>query len=314
MESKFIIILPFIAMFVSGCTQVESGNGLVIQNIEPDLPQAFSGEEVTFFARIKNTGSVTATNAHAELLGIDQDWYNEGVQIGKGPWVNGKKLPEEEKCSYTGGFSLKPPDPFYGTEGASFTCSWKYLAPELPPTTTITYNPTVRVYYAYQSQTVKSVTIVPKDQLRLLQDSGQPLPSDVKSQSRSPVSIDVETPGPVRTSFNNVEFPLRIRINNINSGTVCYPNTAEACKKQNINWNKIKLTIDLPDTMRLLDCDQEIVLDLFRGQSNSITCKVLATNIVADFPTTSTIIAIGDYMYLIDKSTSVSVSGSQQLP
>jgi hypothetical protein len=270
---------------------------------------------VTFFARIKNTGSQAASSVHAELLGIDQDWYNSGQPVGGGPWLNREKLPEEEHCRYTtNGFSLLPPNPQFGTEGASRACSWKYIAPPLPPTTTLTYTPTVRVYYAYRTDVVRLITIVPRDQLRLLQDSGRELPGEITSQSRSPVQMTVETPGPIRASSASVEFPLRITVDNRDGGIACYPATTDSCKRTNTNWNKVAVTVRLPAALELADCDMTTVLDLVQGRSNSFTCTVRASGINLDIPNQATATVTADYMYLTDKSTSIRVSGSQQLP
>ena len=311
---QLYLILPAIVIFISGCTYIETGNGLVIQNIEPDISESFSGEVVTFFVRIKNTGSQTASDVHAELLGLDQDWYNEGIPVGDGPWAQGEKLPEEVECRYiSGGSTLIPPDPMYGTEGQGFTCSWKYIAPHIPTSTHVTYNPSARVYYKYQSETVKLVNILPREELRRLQDSGNPLPMETISQSRSPVNINVEAPGPIRTSQTTITFPLRISLNNVDSGIVCYPNTIDSCKGKNINWNKIRILLDLPSNMQVTECSDEMVLDLFQGKSNEITCSVVASGIDMSMPNQATIRVTGDYVYMLDKSTSITVSGKQSI-
>lgn len=308
MRPELHAFLAIVIVFVSGCTTIESGNGIAIQDFGPDLPDAISGEEVSFLARVKNTGSQTASKVYADLLGISSDWHGE--QVGNGPRDNGEKLPEEEECRYTNGFSLLPPDPQYGTEGSSHICTWKYLAPQLPQGASLTYSPILRVYYAYQSETVKLVNILSRNQLRSVQDSGGALPSETVSQSRSPIKLDVETPGPVRASHDTVDFQIKITLTNLDSGTACYPNSIEECRGGNANWNRIKISIKTPPSMSASDCG-DIILDLFKGMSNSITCTITAGGIDLGIPNQVTITVTADYMYIIDKQASISVSSGQ---
>ncbi len=308
-EAAFLVSIVFL---ISGCTTTQTGAGLIIEGFGPDLPEVFSGEEVTFSGRIRNTGSLTATNVRATLLGLN-DWYGAGRPIGKGGWIGTEKLPEEEECAYTSsGASLLPPNPQFSTAGGNMVCSWKYFAPSIPEGT-LAYNPTMRVFYNYRSETVKLISILPRGEMIRLQQSGRPLPGETKSISMSPVRIDIETPSIIRASGDSVEFQLRVTINNIDRGIACYPDSLESCKNTNDNWNRIKISLAMPDGITLSDCQEHMVLDLFHGTSNSVVCRAVASGISMDTPKQHTISVSGEYLYMLDMSAEITVKSSHSL-
>lgn len=283
-----LLILPLmLIVFVSGCTTItpiiNSGTGLVITDFEPEFPEVYSTERIKFTTRIQNTGSLPALNIQEEIVGIE-DWDLVSV--------------DQLECEH--GFGLIPADSVTGTVGETKLCSWTYIAPNVPDRLSVTYKPVARVYYNYLSNTVSSVSIVPRNELRRLQNAGQSLPIDTQSSTPGPVRIDITTE-PVLSFEPSITFPLKITINNVDSGIACRSNC-----KDSANWNKVKLIFDLGGSMRLMDCN-DMELSLYKGKTNSVTCKVEAFNIPDNSIDKRTIKVSAEYDYLIEMSTEVTV-------
>ena len=200
-----VFLLSVVAvLLVSGCTQAGTGNGVKVLDFGPDLSKVYPGEVVNFNLRFQNTGSLNAGGVFAELLGLDEDWYDSGLgDIGGGPWEGGEKLPNEKECRYTEGVhkTLLAPNPQYGTPGETQSCSWTYKAPgedKVSRDMDRTYPITARVYYDYRTEVVKLVPFLSKEEVLKLRDRGATIQlSDVSSTS-SPVSISLETDSPIR--------------------------------------------------------------------------------------------------------------------
>jgi hypothetical protein len=307
MLNKFLGLSIILTILVSGCigtqTSVTTGNGIIIEEFEPEFSQVYSEEPVYFRLKMKNIGSVKAESVHAELLGIDKDW-NQGEEM----------LPIEKECQHTGeGFSLLPPTPDIGVEGESHVCTWKYTAPTLPQGLSMTYAPTARVFYKYNSEVIKSITIVPRAQWKILKDQGKPLPTETMSSTNAPISLDIETHGPIPSWSETVTFPLAIKIDNIGGGIVCSGNPSNGCKLTNENWNKLKLKI-IPKTagVTVSNCNKYVQklgeISLWKGRSNTITCKITVTGLKTTSSTQVLINVHAEYTYLIDEATSITVT------
>jgi len=298
MESKTnymrrLLLLPLILIVLtSGCTIdpgpiQATGPGVVVKNFVPDFPEVSSTEEVSFIALIQNTGSNRAEYVKAEILGLEE-WE-----------LVGYKYPE---CA--SGFDLIQADAHVGTSGEIKTCSWVYEAPQLPPDISLVYEPVLRVYYNYMSNTVSSISIVPRNELRRLQNSGQSLPVDVKSSTSGPLTISIQTE-PILSFEPRATFPVTITVANNEGGIACY---LPDCTK-NTNWNKVLLNFDLDPMMSLVDCS-DMELTLYKGKSNSITCKVEVFDIPEDTISKRTISVTATYDYMIEKSAEVKVKSS----
>jgi len=329
---KTIVVLFLILPFLSGCvvpslpffdgspfdSNTQSGSGVVIEHFGPDNSRVYTGEEVEFRLKVKNTGSVRVDNGFAELLGIDQVWVGgSGTESGGDREV----FPVEQRCRYTSkGIKLLPPDPDTGTRGGEETCTWRYVAPEVKTGLETTYNPKVRFFYDYHSSTVESVTLVPKEDMVNIQNKGESLPAETVSRSSSPISIEVKTSSPIRMYQEKVDFPVVITVKNIGGGTVC--SDIEHCKKawtENVwaekeGWYKLNINIDVADME--INCGKETggqeLITLVGASPQTISCKVSAAKPETGF-VQKNIKVTADYGYFIDKTTSVVVLPSPVL-
>jgi hypothetical protein len=240
-----------------------------------------------------------------------------------------EKLPNEQDCQYTDkkGFNLLAPDTLRGTSGGSHICTWTYKAPPIPKGFTITYTPTARVFYSYNSGVVKLITFGSSSELRTIQDTSGKLPAETKSQTNTPIMVDIQTKGPIRfwEDGQTVEFPLEITITNIGGGVACASPTSDvtsdACKAAvsgEESKNNVLISIDFgatSDKMTLSDeCKDfskyaKVAVPLWKGQSNSIVCNVKASGLSAGATIQRMIQVQAFYEYYTDTTTSIKVIG-----
>jgi hypothetical protein len=323
----FFLFLPI--LMASGCVMPSGlgppfdsntpvGTGVVIQAFGGDLQENvyYSGEEVGFSVKVKNTGSVKAENGFAELLGLDYSWKQPA---GSDLSNLGELFPEEEYCRYTNKkITLLPEDPQAGITGGEAVCTWKYIAPDVLPGLSINVKPRVRFYYSYKSSTIKTITLVSRDELKTLQDQGKGLPSESYSKTSSPISLDIETASPIRTYGNSVEFPIVVTVKNIGGGTPCFADSGN-CKKpggtgENEQWSKIDLNIILPDGLTPAPGSCRINGKMITEQvvfigSNpqTISCKIIGETGTQVGINQKNIEATANYGYFIDKTTEIIV-------
>ncbi|MEM7815565.1 MAG: hypothetical protein QXN71_00420 [Candidatus Aenigmatarchaeota archaeon] len=312
-------------LIVSGCTQPPaSGKGVSLIDFGPDHPEVYSREPVTFRLLIRNEGYVEAKNAHAELLGIDEDWCS--IQSGnKCTPSQGKRLemlPNEDLCRYTGnGFNLLPADRQAGTHGQEQICTWTYNAPPLDKGFKITYTPVVRVFYSYKSAVTKLITFGSSSEIRRIRDSGGSLPSETTSSTEGPVQISIETKGPIRFWEQKVVFPVEITIKNVGNGAPCArdssDDTKKACKATVAGdeaKNKARIKITMDRNMKLLgECagfEAGVTLPLYKGQ-NSFVCDMEASGLNFEGTVQKTIKAEALYEYFFDATSSITVIGRE---
>lgn len=328
----FILIIPLLAiLLVSGCTagNTTSGTGVVVKEFAPEFTEIYAGEPVTFRLLMKNEGSVDAANVHAELLGLDEDWCNPTQGCTTSSGNRQEKLPNEDECKYGGsGFNMLAPDTQRGTSGASHICTWTYKAPPIQKGFTITYTPIARTYYSYSGGVTKLITFGSSSELRRIQDSSGKLPVETKSQSSGPITVDIQTQGPIRfwSDEKMITFPLEITINNVGGGVACAYDVStklipggsyeqDACKKDEKYKNKVFIKIDLGANSKMslsTECDgfkSGKQLSLWKGQSNSVVCEVTATDLDPNGPSQKPINVQAFYEYYTDTSSSIKVIG-----
>lgn len=318
------------ALPISGCvvpSGTSGGSGVIIENFEVDFPRVYAGEKFQLQMKIRNTGSVDALNVYPKLYNIQTTLQGSKFDVSC-----------EETC--TTGVNLLAPDPERGTEGESRTCIWNCQAPkEIPKGLSVTFNPSVRLYYWYGTNTIKSINIASQDELRSLQSRGGALPSETISTTQGPVSLDIVVNGPIRywEDESKIRFPININIQNVGGGVSCvteditipipmgiyapsfnYVTLISGCELSD-NWDKVAIFFNGGDvgTIRVSNCDisqdpgTKVIVDLWKGQSKTITCEL-----EMDVPRTSAGILQKNlnfdlsYAYFVDATVSLEVIGS----
>ena len=306
MQARSALLLFAVAavIAVSGCTAISGpsgaagGSGLVIENFEADFPQAFAGEELQFQARVRNTGSVRADAAQGFVLGLD-GWGGDCTE-----W------PEDELGT------LLAPDPVRGTAGQSDTKIWTGCqAPDVRPGLSLTSNPTLRVFYHTSSEVLKSVTFASQDELRRAQNLNQPLPAETLSATSSPIAMSIEVKGPIRVfaEDGSVGFPVEIKLSNVGGGVACFPEGGGIGEcREGEGWNQVNLhplSGGAGGSVEVTECASGPVV-LWRGQSNSVVCTVRVSDVSTQSGAVQKVLsASADYIYFIDKTASITVTG-----
>ncbi|MBU0898877.1 MAG: hypothetical protein KJ613_03610, partial [Nanoarchaeota archaeon] len=207
MQKKLSILFVLVLLVsVSGCTTLESGNGVVIKEFTTDFNEVISGERADFYLKIKNIGSQTAENVFAEIYGLDFGW---------------KEIESGMKCPNEKPISLIAPNTLYGTEGEEKVCIWSYTASDVPAGMSTTYEPKARVFYDYQTDAVIGLTLVSREEMIRLQNSGKAPQIDVLSKTSSPIDVAVNLQTPIRVSGNEASFILGITVTNVGEGVPC---------------------------------------------------------------------------------------------
>ncbi len=302
--SDFIFLLVVcMIVLISGCAgrQTASGGmGVIIEEFSADPSDVYSGEPFQLKLMVRNTGPFDAENVMFELSNTKT--HTKGLEITCKPECRG--VVER----------LLAPDLQAGTSGESMTCIWRCKAPEnIPRNAEVLFNPEVRVYYVYESNVAKSVTILSVEELRSVQ-GGKPLPSETLSHTEGPIRLDIRMRSPVRyvEGTGKVTFPLSIHIENVGNGVACYPD----CIDTN-NWNKVFLELDPESEMNLKDCDVGMSneVSLWKGKSRTIVCDAEIPVFPeggrrTDVNILQKIIKIkASYEYFTDSTTSVRVRG-----
>lgn len=304
------IITLTLVILASGCTfpgsnmNLSGSGGVLIENFEVDFPRIYAGENFKIEMRIRNEGLIDAMNVQPVLYNIESGTYDA-----------------ELSCEISEMCRLDPTlvgiDPDSGTTGESITCIWDCKAPlNIQKGLSVTFNPSVRLYYFYKTSVVKSINLVSQNELRSIEAQGKTLPSETMSKSIGPVSLDVIVNGPIRywedISDGKVKFPININIQNIGGGTVFHPMSADF--KDSNDWNKVLLKFrNTAENVNLLCNDQmttEMEVDLWKGSATTLVCEVEITNLrQASAAVTKNLRFTADYGYFIDNSVQVEVVG-----
>ena len=324
--SLSVLVLIPLLLLTSGCTSPQAGSGVVVEEFTPGFTEVYPGEPITFFLKFRNKGSVQATDVFAELLGLDEDWASSSSDVADDNIpVGGEVLPRESQCKYTSEgahYTLKPPDPVYGTEGEAGTCTWMYRTPDIPEGTNTEYDITARVFYEYNSILVKSFTLAPAQELLAYNEQGRTLPSSTVSSSSSPVTITAQARDPIRFWTNDeITFPMAITVSNKGGGMVCLPGQ---CKKtKGLEWNKLKLRIQpqasssergsgisvtVSEECQQYTGSQGGELEVWPNRDNTITCDIRVSGLGNILGHQEKLIeVVAEYSYFTDEHATITV-------
>ncbi|MBU0898876.1 MAG: hypothetical protein KKB03_02265 [Nanoarchaeota archaeon] len=316
-SSKYLLLLLPIALIVltSGCIGGDTGGavfgpGVAILNFEPDLSYVDVQEPVKFQIRIQNQGEAKAEYVVLRIYGIDPVEWDLDNSDGTG----------EDKVVDVG--YLIPPSKEFGTQGEIYETEYYGLSPTLPLGIEKTYYPSIRAYYSYETTAMKQVSIVARDELVRLVQTGQPLPQGEDAiYSKGPLSVNVQTGKYIKARTDGIGyfFPITITITNTGNGVVSDITESPADFMGPFSPPEdygVSMKVSLPDDRSLTFDESCLKYDdrfgsvyLWKGQTASITCRVN----LEKAPLIKTDMSIGIdliYPYYIDASTAITVRGS----
>ena len=120
--------------------------------------------------------------------------------------------------------------------------------------------------------------------------------------------MNIQTKGPIRVFNGQVTFPIEITLSNAGGGVAC-PDVNNCMA--GTDWNLVNVKVEVPSGsgLTLQECDRRTVL-LWRGQSNSIVCQASVSG-AGSGVVQQVVQATATYGYFVDKSTTVSVTGTK---
>jgi hypothetical protein len=173
------------------------------------------------------------------------------------------------------------------------------------------------VFYDYQTQAVKPITLVDVDELRRIIQQGKTLPGEATRSSAGPLSVEIRTGDFVKTQSYDDPFPLNVFITNDlweSGGSVYEGSGYYGSYYEDIQY-PVKVKISLPDGMRLESgesCSSSGEwVNLWKGKSAEITCEVRIDN-PPDFRVEKLIQVELEYTYFLDASTTLRVIGTEE--
>ncbi len=230
------VVFIVLAIVIAGCAEIgggkASGNGVEIRVFKTDLSTVNCNQQVNLNLQLQNTGSYDASVA-TQLFVIDPVSWGNPIQ--------------------------NPPNPFnlravmeQNVGAATQTVTWK-LRPscemlDIPPSSSMTFDPRVRVFYTYKGDAKKAITFVSEEELRVLSSEGKSLPTGELISSSGPLKINIETV-PFAQTFNtyfDVQIPVKIRITNVGGGKV--PGTID-------NEYPVAISISAPRGTSFVSCN-----------------------------------------------------------
>jgi hypothetical protein len=285
----FLSIMTVSGCVIPGINPTLSGLGVEIVEWKPDFSRVYSGEKVTFYSKVKNSGSFIANNINLQVLGLES-WSNKAVS--------------DMRCE-SGNIELVAPNPQYGTEGEEMVCAWTATAPDISPGLHMIYNPKVMVCYNYVSRTVLRTFSISRQELKRLQDAGAGLPSQGMISGSSPVTISASTISPIIMTEKDVTFPVKISVDDGGGGIVCMPDSDKACTDSG-KINKVKIEIkSATASVAESECVGELTLLRRHGE---VTCK-LKMDVKTPTILQNDIGITASYRYCKESTTSIEVAG-----
>ncbi len=311
-HSLALQISILILIMVSGCTlpgAKVSNYGIVLEDFVAEPNELQSNEPFTIRARIRNIGRTRAENVFVKLFNTDIGMYSD-LQCTP-------SFGTTSNCEVY--FDLLGEDTEKNLQGESMTCTWNCIAPILEKGVSVTYNPSIRIYYSYVTTTTKPLLIASQDELKRLQSQGQAIPSQPSTTTGGPVSLDIKVKGPVKfwEGMQQVEFPIEIDVQNVGEGTACtlegMSGPTEGCDNPD-NWNKVILLPNTPEIM-FKNCDLETgkaLLSLW-NQRGKIVCEANMNIPMYTKNIQKNIEILVVYDYFTDKSIPVVVKGTADI-
>ena len=148
-----------------------------------------------------------------------------------------------------------------------------------------------------------------RDEMKNLINQGKSVPIEIQSSTDSPIKIDIISSTPIRLYSDEIEFPIKINIENTGGGTVC-TGSLDDCASSSDNWKKMRIRINPDNGITLSpECQGDIELTLFQGKSNSVSCTATADSIPSQ--RIQKLLNVNtDYIYFIDQGMNINIHGS----
>lgn len=270
------VFLLIAAVALAGCIGQPGGTvgsgtaGVIITSFSPEVPEVESGSKVLFFTTAKNVGDIEATGIDIRILGLD-DWTGTATK------------------TIT---PLKPADPQRGLEGEESLEDFELTAPTKQ--VGITYTPTARVTYKYESKPTIQFKFATREAIR-----GTPQESTATvTQTGGPFVVTVRGKLPIISSDKR-EATVQLEIQNVGGGRA-----TKGTASGDVDFITVSLDKQSGATF---GCNPTGAVRLVGGKSRLVSCKITFNSVPTAGVATAILDLKLDYTYFVETQTSVTV-------
>ena len=283
-RAKAMAILPIVlVLLISGCS---SSSG----------PVATPGVTVSNFkSDVQSTQAKPLASNEQFVLSLDVS--NQGDRAAKSLAV----VLQRDAGQFSGGTTLKDSSVSELAVGDTHTYTFNMRSPQLPNDIIKSYTVAGRVYYAYETDAVKTIQLVGKDEVKRRIDNNQPIPlSGAVQFTKGPLSVDIGTGiDYIRTSQQKKVYQVPITVTNSGGGVVAREQSYGASGDYLVD---VKITgASLVPTN---SCGQQKTVKLDQGQSRKLLCE-FSVDDPNTIDETKTIQVNMQYSYYKDVETTV---------
>jgi len=277
------LLLVTLVVFLSGCEVAPSTGGqvagVVVTSFGPDIPEIYSGDDVTFNLMVENVGEEDATVVQAKLFGLGTDWTWTKNYRNVNPTTLLKSQPE------------------FKVPGGVGDLQWTTTSPSDLRVDT-TYTAAVRVKYDYETTAYGSIKLYHKDYLKTRPEEAASImkSSGIESFSVTKAPITVSLTGVARpiVSTGGTSASIAILIENVGPGTPF--DTTE---------DDMTITVEKFTVGTTTCVSAGTTKRLPRGGTGSVSCTFTVPSFT-DFTTLPVSVELS-YSYFIDASSSIKV-------
>lgn len=322
MNSKILIALLAIVA-AAGCTIPgipgvtpgtiggNLGKGLEITSFTAEPATLYNGSTVKVIMEVENQGGSTApagssfaylTGTNMKIIGSDDRYWH--------------RLSTDTTTDECGDITvdMKPADIVKGTTGNKKTFKWSLRAPNVDSGTTSPNSFIGRVYTNYKTSVNGNVWVYTEAESDASKASNRAINKATFTSTSGPVALEVSaTPDPVIITDSDKTLSLRIKISNLQSGTIYKSNKITSCPPTSLatdDLNKVDMTVTAPDFDMSIDCQGTQVEELVSGNPTDVICDLtiksgLEPATFGSFPITVKV----EYGYYTERTASVTVQG-----
>ncbi len=283
-HTKLLALLPIVlVLVVSGCSSsgpVATG-GLSVSNFKSD---------------IQSTQAKPLTSSEPLILSLEM------TNTGERPARNVVVVLQRDAGQFSSGQTLRDSKSDAIEVGETDVSSFNLKAPQLPNDLIKSYTIAGRVYYLYETDAVKTIQLVGKDEVKRRIDNNQPIPlSGAVQYTKGPLSVDIGSNiDYVRVSQQKKVYRVPITITNTGGGVVSFEPTLGSTARDYLVDVKITGASLIPTS----SCGQQTTVKLEQGQRKEMLCEFSIDN-TNTIDETKTVTVNFQYPYYKDVETSV---------
>jgi len=291
--------IPGISGITPGTTAIGGGQGLEITSFTAEPNTVFSGSTVRLIIEVQNKGgtNVQTSDALLWLTGSNfQAWGNTNAQVYE-------HFDRE----------MKAEDVVRGIPADTKRFALSLTAPSLTPGQTRADTFIGRVYHEYETSANGNVWVYTDTEADAARTAGRSLYTSSFTYTKGPVGLQVSvSPDPIILYGAETNFTLYIKISNLATGTIYYPQSVTyTTGSENITLASYQLnnvTVNATGTYLNIGNDCKGSQELVAGKETTLVCDVQVDPKPSTFGSYALSVTV-NYGYYTEKTASVTIQG-----